>query len=172
MECPQARALAKKLVEEKAEEARLSQNRVFENLSFRANVIAFLKACVLYVAHGRKWSKSIESFVRWSLDYDLWCKMRFFGKAIEEAEKVTEVAYMRGPKNLLDLLPTVFTRAEAGLVREQQGVRSGTLKQMLANWKFRGYIELHGEQEADINRQQYTKTEEYLKIHHSKQNKT
>lgn len=172
VECPQARALAKKLVEEKAEEARLSQNRVFENLSFRANVIAFLKACVLYVAHGRKWSKSIESFVRWSLDYDLWCKMRFFGKAIEEAEKVIEVAYMRGPKNLLDLLPTVFTRAEAGLVREQQGVRSGTLKQMLANWKFRGYIELHGEQEADINRQQYTKTEEYLKTHHSKQNKT
>ena len=163
VECRQARSLAKKLVEEKAEEARLSQNRVFENLSFRANVIAFLKACVLYVAHGRKWSKSIEDFVRWSLDYDLWCKMRFFGKAIEEAEKVTDTGYVRGPKNLLDLLPTVFTRAEAGLVREQQGIRTGTLKQMLANWKHRGYIEPYGEPTADLKCQQYTKTEDYLK---------
>ena len=163
VECRQARNLAKKLVEEKAEEARLSQNRVFENLSFRANVIAFLKACVLYVAHGRKWSKSIEDFVRWSLDYDLWCKMRFFGKAIEEAEKVTDTGYVRGPKNLLDLLPTVFTRAEAGLVREQQGIRTGTLKQMLANWKHRGYIEPYGEPSADLKCQQYTKTEDYLK---------
>lgn len=163
VECPQARTLARKLVEEKAEEARLSQNRVFENLSFRANVIAFLKACVLYVAHGRKWSKSIEEFVRWSLDYDLWCKMRFFGKAIEEAEKVSDTGYVRGPKNLLDLLPTVFTRAEAGSVRELQGIRSGTLKQMLANWRYRGYIELHGEPTDDLNRQQYIKTEEYLK---------
>ena len=163
VECRQARNLAKKLVEEKAEEARLSQNRVFENLSFRANVIAFLKACVLYVAHGRKWSKSIEDFVRWSLDYDLWCKMRFFGKAIEEAEKVTDTGYVRGPKNLLDLLPTVFTRAEAGLVREQQGIRTGTLKQMLANWKHRGYIEPYGEPSTDLKYQQYTKTEDYLK---------
>ena len=163
VECRQARSLAKKLVEEKAEEARLSQNRVFENLSFRANVIAFLKACVLYVAHGRKWSKSIEDFVRWSLDYDLWCKMRFFGKAIEEAEKVTDTGYVRGPKNLLDLLPTVFTRAEAGSVREQQGIRTGTLKQMLANWKHRGYIEPYGEPSTDLKYQQYTKTEDYLK---------
>ena len=163
VECRQARALAKKLVEEKAEEARLSQNRVFENLSFRANVIAFLKACVLYVAHGQKWSKSIEEFVRWSLDYDLYCKMRFFGKAIEDAEQVTHAStYLRGPQNLLDLLPTVFTRAEAGLVREQQGIRSGSLKQMLANWKYRGYIELSDEADGILERQKYTKTEEYL----------
>ena len=118
---------------------------------------------MLYVAHGQKWSKSIEEFVRWSLDYDLYCKMRFFGKAIEDAEQVTPGStYLRGPQNLLDLLPTVFTRSEAGLVREQQGIRSGSLKQMLANWKYRGYIELSDEADGILERQKYTKTEEYL----------
>lgn len=163
VECRQARQLARKLVEEKAEEARLSQNRVFENLSFRANVIAFLKACVLYVAHGQKWSKAMEEFIRWSLDYDLWCKMRFFGKAIEEEEVVKLTAYARGPQNLLDLLPTVFTRIEAGQVCERQGIRSGSLKQMLANWKYRGYIEPCAD---DADEQRYTKTEAYLKKYH------
>ena len=163
IECPKAFKLAKKMMEEKAEEARLSQNRVYENLSFRANVIAYLKGMVLYVAHGGKWDKTMEDFVRWSLDYDLWCKMRFFGKAIEDAENGIEAAPARGPKNLLDLLPTVFTLEDAVQVRSSQGIQSGSAKQMLANWKFRRYIDLYGEPCEDANRQQYTKTEEYLK---------
>ena len=163
IECPKAFKLAKKMMEEKAEEARLSQNRVYENLSFRANVIAFLKGMVLYVAHGEKWDKTMEEFVRWSLDYDLWCKMRFFGKAIEDAENGMESVSARGPKNLLDLLPTVFTLEDAVQVRSSQGIQGGSAKQMLANWKFRRYIDLYGEPCEDANRQQYTKTEEYLK---------
>ena len=163
IECPKAFKLAKKMMEEKAEEARLSQNRVYENLSFRANVIAFLKGMVLYVAHGEKWDKTMEEFVRWSLDYDLWCKMRFFGKAIEDAENGMEAVSARGPKNLLDLLPTVFTLEDAVQVRSSQGIQGGSAKQMLANWKFRRYIDLYGEPCEDANRQQYTKTEEYLK---------
>ena len=163
IECRQAFILAKKLVEEKAEEARLSQNRVYENLSFRANVIAFLKGMVLYVANGQKWDKTIEAFVRWSLDYDMWCKMRFFGKAIEEAENRTETMGIRGPKNLLDMLPDVFMREEAELLREREGITGGSVKQMLANWKHRGYIDLYGEVAEDLNRQQYVKTENYLK---------
>jgi hypothetical protein len=86
IECRQARTLAKKLMEECADFARLSESRVYENLSFRANVIAFLKACILYVAHGERWDKTMEDFVRWSLRYDLWFKMRFFGEAIEAVE--------------------------------------------------------------------------------------
>ena len=162
IECPKAFKLAQKLVAEKAEEARLSQNRVFENLSFRANVIAFLKGMVLYVANGQKWDKTIEDFVRWSLDYDLWCKMQFFGKAIEEAEDKLPAGPNRGPRNLLDMLPTVFTREEASQVRQSQGIQSGTVKQMLANWRYRGYIDLYGEETEDLSRQQYTKTEAYL----------
>ena len=162
IECPKAFKLAQKLVAEKAEEARLSQNRVFENLSFRANVIAFLKGMVLYVANGQKWDKTIEDFVRWSLDYDLWCKMQFFGKAIEEAEDKLPAGPNRGPRNLLDMLPTVFTREEASQVRQSQGIQNGTVKQMLANWKYRGYIDIYGEETEDLNRQQYTKTEAYL----------
>ena len=162
IECPKAFKFAQKLVAEKAEEARLSQNRVFENLSFRANVIAFLKGMVLYVANGQKWDKTIEDFVRWSLDYDLWCKMQFFGKAIEEAEETLPTGSNRGPRNLLDMLPTVFTREEASQVRQSQGIQNGTVKQMLANWKYRGYIDIYGEETEDLNRQQYTKTEAYL----------
>ena len=162
IECPKAFKLAQKLVAEKAEEARLSQNRVFENLSFRANVIAFLKGMLLYVANGQKWDKTIEDFVRWSLDYDLWCKMQFFGKAIEEAEETLPTGSNRGPRNLLDMLPTVFTREEASQVRQSQGIQNGTVKQMLANWKYRGYIDIYGEETEDLNRQQYTKTEAYL----------
>ena len=167
IECPLANKLAKKLMQENADFARLSQSRVYENFSFRANVIAFIKAMVLYVAHGEVWDKTMEDFVRWSLRYDLWCKMHFFGQAIEDEENSGRNISRPGPRNLLDLLPEVFTREEAGLLRQRQGIRSGSLSFMLSNWKKRGYIELYGEEVAqkDIARQRYIKSETYLKEH-------
>ena len=167
VECPEAFALAKQLSEECAEFARLSQSRVYENLSFRANVIAYLKAMVLYVAHGEEWSKEIEDFVRWSLQYDLWCKMQFFSEDIEnvgneEANHNTN----KGPQNLLDLLPKVFTREEAQQMRERRGIRSGSVTNMLANWKSRGYIEIYGETHpVELNLKRYIKTSKYLETH-------
>ena len=170
IECRQAMTLAKRLVEECAETARLSQNRVYENLSFRANVIAYLKAMVLYVAHGERWDKTMEEFVRWSLHYDLWCKMHLFGEAIEAQEEAGEKKKHKGPQNLLDLLPEVFTREEAGAMRTRMGVRGGSLMHMLNNWKQRGYIELYGEEMTrdEAGRQRYIKTEEYLRRHGGK----
>ena len=167
IECRQARTLAKKLMEENADFARLSESRVYENLSFRANVIAFLKAMVLYVAHGGKWDKTMEDFVRWSLQYDMYCKMKFFGEAIEEVDSGFMRKPRKGPQNLLDLLPEVFTREEAGLLRQRQGIRQGTVKAMLSNWKKRGYIEVYGEEmpQKEIARQRYIKTPDYLKEH-------
>ena len=166
VECRSAKILANKLREENAEFARLSQSRVFENLSFRANVIAFLKACILYVAHGKKWDKTMEDFVRWSLQYDLWCKMHFFGEAIENLEAGISMAPKKGPMNLLDLLPDVFSREEAGQMRQRQGIKRGSLKAMLGNWKSRGYIVEFGDiPEGDITRQLYTKTEAYKEKH-------
>ena len=170
VECKQATSLAKKLVEECAETARLSQNRVYENLSFRANVIAYLKAMVLYVAHGERWDKTMEEFVRWSLHYDLWCKMQLFGDAIETQEATEGTKKNKGPQNLLDLLPEIFTREEAGALRTRVGIRNGSLSQMLNNWKGRGYIELYGEEvkRTEVSRQRYIKTEEYLRRHGGK----
>ena len=167
IECKQATALAKKLMEECAEFARLSQSRVYESLSFRANVIAYLKAMVLYVVHGERWDKTMEDFVRWSLRYDLWCKMKFFGEAIEAQESAQEKEVTRGPQNLLDLLPEIFTREDAHALRQRMGIRSDSLRQMLFNWRRRGYIEVYGEEmtQKDIDRQRYIKTEEYLKKH-------
>ena len=167
VECPEAFALAKQLSEECAEFARLSQSRVYENLSFRANVIAYLKAMVLYVAHGEEWSKEIEDFVRWSLQYDLWCKMAFFGENIENVGN-EEANYNtnKGPQNLLDLLPKVFTREEAQQMRERRGIRSGSVTNMLANWKSRGYIEIYGETHpVELNLKRYIKTKKYLETH-------
>ena len=167
IECKEARRLAKALIKENAEFARLSQSRVYENLSFRANVIAFLKACVLYVAHGEEWSQEIEEFVRWSLRYDMWCKMHFFGTEIEDVEENAMKRTTKAPQNLLDQLPDIFTREEAQQMRQRQGIRSGSLRQMLGNWTHRGYIELYGEamSQQEIGRQRYIKTEEYLKKH-------
>ena len=167
IECEEASRLARTLVAECADFARLSQSRVYENLSFRANVIAFLKAMVLYVAHGEVWDETMEDFIRWSLQYDMWCKMQFFGMDIEEEEEGRSRRPARGPQNLLDQLPEVFTREEAGLMRQRLGVRGGSLRQMLNNWKTRGYIEPYGEEVAkqDVNRQRYIKTEEYLRTH-------
>ena len=167
IECPEANRLAKVLMQENADFARLSQSRVYENFSFRANVIAFLKAMVLYVAHGEVWDKTMEDFVRWSLQYDMYCKMHFFGEAIEEQEYAGERKNRPGPQNLLDLLPEVFTREEAGMLRQRQGIRTGNLNFMLSNWKKRGYIEIYGEEmpQKEIHRQRYAKTEAYLKKH-------
>ena len=166
VECRGAQLLAKKLKEENAEFARLSQSRVYENLSFRANVIAYLKAMVLYVAHGGVWDKTMEEFIRWSLKYDMWCKMRFFGNGIEDQEESESAVKRVGPKNLLDLLPIDFTREEAQLMRQRQGIRRGSVQMMLDNWRKRGYIVIKGEPRPDdMSRQLFTKTEEYLKKH-------
>ena len=139
--CPQAFKLAKKLQEECAEFARLSQNETYWNLSHRAIVIAWLKACVLYVANGCQWEKQIEDFVRWSLQYDLWCKMQFFGEDIERANQEGERIGVRGPRNLLELLPDEFTIEDAIQIRRQQGLNAGLreTKHMVRTWKIRGY---------------------------------
>ena len=142
IDCPQAFNLAKKLNEECAEFSRLSQSRTYENFTFRANVIAYLKACVLFVANDYKWDKTCEDFIRWSLNYDLWCKMQFFGDAIEQANNVAERTNKRGPRNLLELLPDEFTLEDAKKVRRQQGMSNeGMLcNKMINTWLSRGYV--------------------------------
>ena len=140
IDCPQAYKLAKRLKDECAEFARLSQSRVYENLSFRANVIAYLKACVLYICNDYKWSKEIEDFVRWSLQYDLHCKMTFFGEAIENANRSSEETTRRGPRNLLQLLPDEFTVHDADLIRQANGMDSRGTRNMLSQWVHRGYV--------------------------------
>ena len=149
IECPQAFRLAQRLKNECAEFARLSQSETYWNLSFRANVIAYLKACVLFVAHDYKWDKSIEEFVRWSLDYDLWCKMHFFGEAIEAAEQGGKQETRRGPRNLLEMLPNEFTFDDAVSVRRQQGLNREGTRAMIRAWRNRGYIEVAGEQRTN-----------------------
>ena len=141
IDCPQAFRLAKKLKDECAEFARLSQSRVYENLSFRANVIAYLKACVLYICNDYRWSKEIEDFVRWSLQYDLYCKMAFFGEAIENVNRnADEHATRRGPRNLLNLLPDEFTTHDADLIRQANGMDTRGTRNMLSQWVHRGYL--------------------------------
>ena len=141
IDCAEAFALAEKLKEENADFSRMSQNRVFENLSFRGNVIAFLKACVLYVANGCKWEPEIEEFIRWSESYDLWCKMIFFGAGIAKANEVGEKSSKRGPTNLLQQLPDTFTYAQAEMVRLQNDFGKKGTAMMLRNWVNRHYIE-------------------------------
>ena len=141
IECQPAFRLAKKLQAECADFARLSQSRVYENLSFRANVIAWLKGCVLYVASGCAWDKkTFEPFIRWSLNYDLWCKMSFFGEAIEQAQMKGEGTNRKGPANLLEQLPDIFTVEDVIKVRRQQGLGAEGTMQMLYQWKYRKYI--------------------------------
>ena len=141
IDCAEAFALAEKLKEENADFSRMSQNRVFENLSFRGNVIAFLKACVLYVANGCKWEPEIEEFIRWSESYDLWCKMIFFGTGIAKANEVGEKSSKRGPTNLLQQLPDTFTYAQAEMVRQRNDFGKNGTVTMLRNWVNRHYIE-------------------------------
>ena len=138
--CPQAFALAKKLNEECAEFSRLSQSRVYENFSFRANVIAYLKACVLFVANDYQWEDTFDDFIRWSLQYDLWCKMQFFGEAIEKFNYDNERVGKRGPQNLLELLPETFNIDDAKKVRRQVGMDIENVGKMVSQWKTRGYI--------------------------------
>ena len=155
--CPQALRLARKLVEENAEFSRLSQNFVFENLSFRANVIAYLKACVLYVANGMKWEASIEDFIRWSERYDLWCKLKLFGQMIYEAD--TDRADLpktapHGPKNLLEQLPDEFTMEDYIKLRRQEGYEDDNNRRVniaLNQWVHRGYVVRIGNQEGDYD---------------------
>ena len=141
IDCAEASALAEKLKEENADFSRMSQNRVFENLSFRGNVIAFRKACVLYVANGCKWEPEIEEFIRWSESYDLWCKMIFFGAGIAKANEVGEKSNKRGPANLLQQLPDNFTYTQAEMVRLQNDFGKNGTARMLRNWVNRHYIE-------------------------------
>ncbi|WP_072544853.1 BT4734/BF3469 family protein [Mediterranea massiliensis] len=140
IDCPQAFKLAQTLKEECADFARLSQSRVYENLSFRANVIAYLKACVLYVANGCRWDKTFEEFIRWSLQYDLACKMEFFGADIEEAQAAGGARNKKGPRNLLELLPDEFTYQDALQVRLQVGMGEKGTQNMLNQWGYRNYI--------------------------------
>ena len=142
IDCPEAFQLALKLKDENAEFSRLSQDRVYENLSFRANVIAYLKACVLYVANGCKWEPEIDEFIRWSERYDLYCKMRFFGDAIKRANDTGEKSSKRGPSNMLMQLPDEFTYQQVIDLRVAQGMDKKGTSRMLGNWKERHYIKV------------------------------
>ena len=140
IECKEAFQLALKLKDENAEFARLSQDRTFENLSFRANVIAYLKACVLYVANGCKWEPEIDEFIRWSEQYDLYCKMRFFGDMIAKENYTAERSSKRGPQNLLQILPDNFTAAQLLAIRLEHGLDAKGTDMMIRQWLHRNYI--------------------------------
>ena len=155
--CPEAEALAKQLLEENADVANLSDDEVYETLSYRANVIAYLKAMTLYVAQGCQWDERIEHFIRWSEQYDLWCKMKFFGERMQEQMGKEQVDTKKGPQNLLDLLPSRFTMQDAIGVRRQSG-KDDKANEMLRSWIKRSYIfkDVTGE---------FVKTENYMKRH-------
>ena len=140
IECKEAFQLALKLKDENAEFARLSQDRTFENLSFRANVIAYLKACVLYVANGCKWEPEIDEFIRWSEQYDLYCKMRFFGDMIAKENFMAQRSSKRGPQNLLQILPDSFTAAQLLAIRLEHGLDAKGTDMMIRQWLHRKYI--------------------------------
>ena len=161
VECKEAFHLAEVLKDENAEFSRLSQDRVYENLSFRANVIGYLKACVLYVANGYQWEPEIEDFIRWSERYDLYCKMRFFGDAIKKAELECDQESKRGPASILGFLPEEFNYQQVEALRvEHKMSAKGTMK-MLNNWLFRGYIKV---KEKDSNTQ-LLKYSVFIKTH-------
>ena len=141
VECQEAYDLAVVLKNENAEFARTSQNRIFENFSFRANVIAYLKACVLYVANGYRWEPEMDDFIRWSERYDLYCKMRFFGDMIARENSAGEKSSKRGPENLLQLLPDIFTMPQLDAIRMEHGLNAKGTKNVIKQWIFRGYIE-------------------------------
>ena len=140
VECEEAYRLAEVLKNENAEFSRTSQNRIFENFSFRANVIAYLKACVLYVANGYRWEPEIEDFIRWSERYDLYCKMRFFGDMIAKEARTAEKSSKRGPENILQLLPDVFTEPQLEAIRLEHGLKAQGCKNVIKQWIYRKYI--------------------------------
>ena len=141
VECQEAYDLAVVLKNENAEFARTSQNRIFENFSFRANVIAYLKACVLYVANGYRWEPEMDDFIRWSERYDLYCKMRFFGDMIARENSAGEKSSKRGPENLLQLLPDIFTMPQLDAIRLEHGLNAKGTRNVIKQWIYRGYIE-------------------------------
>ena len=141
VECQEAYDLAVALKNENAEFARTSQNRIFENFSFRANVIAYLKACVLYVANGYRWEPEMDDFIRWSERYDLYCKMRFFGDMIARENSAGEKSSKRGPENLLQLLPDIFTMPQLDAIRMEHGLNAKGTRNVIKQWIYRGYIE-------------------------------
>ena len=154
VECPEATRLLEQLTEECRDIAILSQDRIYENFTFRALVIAYLKACVLYVANGCKWEAEMDEFIRWSLHYDLWCKMRFFydlaKEQLEEANRIGE----RGPKNLLQQLPDEFTMEDYIKLRRQEGYEDDNNRRVniaLNQWVHRGYVVRIGNQEGDYD---------------------
>ena len=140
VECEEAYRLAEVLKNENAEFSRTSQNRIFENFSFRANVIAYLKACVLYVANGYRWEPEMDDFIRWSERYDLYCKMRFFGDMIAKEASTAEKSSKRGPENILQLLPDIFTEPQLEAIRLEHGLKAQGCKNVIKQWIYRKYI--------------------------------
>ena len=166
IDCPEAFQLALRLKDENAEFSRLSQDRVYENLSFRANVIAYLKACVLYVANGCKWEPEIDEFIRWSERYDLYCKMRFFGDAIKRANDTGEKSSKRGPSNMLMQLPDEFTYQQVIDLRVANGMSQKGTSKMLGNWKDRHYIRAKENDSVP----QYLSSSVFIKLKFRKEN--
>ena len=162
VECKEAFHLAEVLKDENAEFSRLSQDRVYENLSFRANVIGYLKACVLYVANGYQWEPEIEDFIRWSERYDLYCKMRFFGDAIKKAEREGDQESKKGPASILAFLPDKFSYQQVESLRLKNDMNAKGTAKMLRNWLHRGYIE---REESDSVTQKLSDSV-YFKIHY------
>ena len=162
VECKEAFQLAEVLKDENAEFSRLSQDRVYENLSFRANVIGYLKACVLYVANGYQWEPEIEDFIRWSERYDLYCKMRFFGDAIKKAERDGDQESKKGPASILAFLPDKFSYQQVESLRLKNDMNAKGTAKMLRNWLHRGYIE---KEESDSVTQKLSDSV-YFKTHY------
>ncbi|MFW5627031.1 MAG: hypothetical protein ACOCM9_07165, partial [Segatella copri] len=162
VECKEAFHLAEVLKDENAEFSRLSQDRVYENLSFRANVIGYLKACVLYVANGYQWEPEIEDFIRWSERYDLYCKMRFFGDAIKKAERDSDQESKKGPASILAFLPDKFSYQQVESLRLKNDMNAKGTAKMLRNWLHRGYIE---KEESDSVTQKLSDSV-YFKTHY------
>ena len=162
VECKEAFHLAEVLKDENAEFSRLSQDRVYENLSFRANVIGYLKACVLYVANGYQWEPEIEDFIRWSERYDLYCKMRFFGDAIKKAERDGDQESKKGPASILAFLPDKFSYQQVESLRLKNDMNAKGTAKMLRNWLHRGYIE---KEESDSMTQKLSDSV-YFKTHY------
>ncbi len=155
IECPQAKKLALDMRKENNDTADLYESEAYKILSYRANVIAWLKGMVLYVAHGYKWSKEIADFVRWSQQYNLWCKMLYFGQQLEkELREEVEIQRQSGPQNLLELLPDEFSKEQYCQMRQSQGKR-GDGNSTLRTWASRNYIVF------DETSGNYCKTEEY-----------
>lgn len=141
VDCPEATRLVKELMEECREFAILSQDAIFENFSFRALVIAYLKACVLYVANGCKWEEEMDDFIRWSLYYDLWCKMYFFYDLVVDAKIEANRFTSHGPQNLLQQLPKSFSWGEVEMARINNGMDVNGTREMIKTWMKRGYLE-------------------------------